>query len=40
MHSKNNTRKKYAIFSVGYGSNDNEFIIKDTNEKIKVPRMV
>lgn len=34
---KNNTRKKYAIFSVGYGSNDNEFIIKDTNEKIKVP---
>lgn len=33
---KNNTRKKYAIFSVGYGSNDNEFIIKDTNEKIKV----
>lgn len=34
---KNNTRKKYAIFSVGYGSNDNEFIITDTNEKIKVP---
>lgn len=34
---KNNTRKKYAIFSVGYGSNDNEFIIKETNEKITVP---
>lgn len=34
---KTNTRKKYAIFSVGYGSNDNEFIIKETNEKIKVP---
>ena len=34
---KENTRKKYAIFSVEYGSNDNEFIIDGENEKTRIP---
>lgn len=34
---KENTRKKYAIFSVEYGSNDNEFIIDGENEKTTIP---
>ena len=34
---KENTRKKYAVFSVEYGSNDNEFIVDGESEKTVIP---
>ena len=34
---KTNTRKKYAVCSVGYGSNYNKFFIKQENREVTVP---
>ena len=34
---KKNTKKKYAICGVGYGSNYNHFIIKDDNKEVTIP---
>lgn len=34
---KENTRKKYAVISVGFGSNDNKFKVKSENEETEIP---
>lgn len=37
---KANTRKKYIMWGVGFGSNDNHFISPTTKEEIKIPEGV